>query len=140
MHERRLSMASETTRERTSTNGSGSTGGAAATRTAELGETLRAAGTGLSDAVGAARTAVPEFARSSQELADELMRRIHAGSDQQVSAGVAMSLGLAIGMLLGSAPRLLVAAALVPVAAMGFVLMDRRFQPRTTGQGSTRGS
>jgi len=133
-------MASETTRDRTTTNGTDRAGGPAPTRTAELGETLRAAGTGISDAVGGARTAVPELARTSQELAYEVMRRIQAGSDQQVSAGVAMSLGLAIGMLLGSAPRLLIAAALVPVAAMGFVLMDRRFQPRAAGQASTRGS
>ena len=68
------------------------------------------------------------------------MRRIQAGSDQQVSAGIAMSLGLAIGMLLGSAPRILVALALVPVAAMGFVLMDRRFQPRADGPAASRGS
>ena len=134
-------MASEATNDRTKSNGSGGPGTpAVTTRAAELGDALRAAGTGIGDAVGAARTAVPELARSSQELADELMRRIQAGSDQQVSAGVAMSLGLAIGMLLGSAPRLLVAVALVPVAAMGFVLMDRRFEPRPAGPAASRGS
>lgn len=123
-------MATEATHDRTKGNGSGPGKAPGTTRAAEVGDALRAAGSGIGDAVGAARTAVPELARSSQELADDLMRRIQAGSDQQVSAGVAMSLGLAIGMLLGSAPRLLVAIALVPVAAMGFVLMDRRFQPR----------
>jgi hypothetical protein len=134
-------MASEATNERTKSNGSGSPGKpGVTTRAADLGDALRAAGTGIGDAVGAARTAAPELARTSQELADELMRRIQAGSDQQVSAGVAMSLGLAIGMLLGSAPRILVAVALVPVAAMGFVLMDRRFEPRTGGSAASRGS
>jgi hypothetical protein len=68
------------------------------------------------------------------------MRRIQTGSDQQVSAGLAMSLGLAIGMLLGSAPRILVAVALVPVAAMGFVLMDRRFEPQPGGPPAGRSS
>ena len=134
-------MASEATNERTKSNGSGRPGKpGVTTRAADLGDALRAAGTGIGDAVGAARTAAPELARTSQELADELMRRIQAGSDQQVSAGVAMSLGLAIGMLLGSAPRILVAVALVPVAAMGFVLMDRRFEPRTGGSAASRGS
>jgi hypothetical protein len=134
-------MATEATHDRTKGNGSGGPAKAGGpTRAAELGDALRAAGTGISDAVGAARTAAPELARTSQELADELMRRVQAGSDQQVSAGVAMSLGLAIGMLLGSAPRILVALALVPVAAMGFVLMDRRFQPRAGGPVTSRGA
>ena len=134
-------MASEATTERTKSNGSGRPGKpGVTTRAADLGDALRAAGTGIGDAVGAARSAAPELARSSQELADEMMRRIQAGSDQQVSAGVAMSLGLAIGMLLGSAPRLLVAVALVPVAAMGFVLMDRRFEPRPGVSAASRGS
>jgi hypothetical protein len=134
-------MASEATNELTKSNGSGRPGKpGVTTRAADLGDALRAAGTGIGDAVGAARTAAPEFARTSQELADELMRRIQAGSDQQVSAGVAMSLGLAIGMLIGSAPRILVAVALVPVAAMGFVLMDRRFEPRPGGPPASRGS
>ncbi|HEX4898798.1 MAG TPA: hypothetical protein VFV53_10610 [Candidatus Limnocylindrales bacterium] len=134
-------MASEATHERTKRNGSGGPDKpGVTTRAADLGDALRAAGTGIGDAVGAARTAAPELARSSQELADELMRRVQSGSDQQVSAGVAMSLGLAIGMLLGSAPRILVAIALVPVAAMGFVLMDRRFEPRAGGQPASRAS
>jgi hypothetical protein len=67
------------------------------------------------------------------------MKRIEAGSDQQVSAGVTLSLGLAIGMLVGGAPRLFVAAALVPVAAMGLVLMDRRALGRASASSSSRG-
>lgn len=134
-------MASETIHDRPTTNGASGAGGpAGATRAGELGDALRAAGTGIGDAVGAVRIAVPGIVRTSQGLADDLLRRIEAGSEQQVSAGVAMSLGLAIGMLLGGAPRLLIAVALVPVAAMGFVLMDRRSQPRTGGQAASRGA
>jgi NhaP-type Na+/H+ or K+/H+ antiporter len=130
-------MASDATLDRTPTNGAGDAGGLALTRlAAEVGDTLRAAGSGLNDAVGAARTAVPELAQTTQEIADELMRRIQAGSDQQVSAGVAMSLGLAIGLLLGRAPRFLVAATLVPVAAMSLVLIDRRLEPRAATRAS----
>ncbi|TAK00922.1 MAG: hypothetical protein EPO36_06955 [Chloroflexota bacterium] len=120
-------MTSDATKERVKTNGASRAGGRTGIQRAEeLGGALRAAGSGLGDAVGAARAAVPELARTSQELADDVMHRIKAGNDEQVTAGVAMSLGLAIGMLLGSAPRLLIAAALVPVAAMGLVLMERR--------------
>jgi hypothetical protein len=134
-------MAGTTQTHERSTQSRGTTGeeSAMTTRTAEVRGALRSAGAGVSDAVDAARTAVPELARTSQELADGVMRRIQAGSDQQVSAGVAMSLGLAIGMLLGGAPRILIAAALAPLAAMAFVLMDRRY-PRTGTTTTARGA
>jgi ABC-type uncharacterized transport system ATPase subunit len=69
---------------------------------------------------------VPDVARASRKSIDEMFRAIETGSDERVSAGVTLSLGLAIGMLLGGAPRLLILAALAPVAAMGLVLQDRR--------------
>lgn len=125
-------MTRDATLDQTTNGTRRSEGRGQTTRAGELGGALKAAGTGLGDAVVAARAAVPELARTSQELADDVMRRIKAGNDEQVTAGVAMSLGLAIGMLLGSAPRLLIAAALLPVAAMGLVLMERR-----SGRGAT---
>jgi hypothetical protein len=62
------------------------------------------------------------------------MRTIETSSDERVAAGVTLSLGLAVGMLIGGAPRLLIAIALIPVAAIGMVMMDRR----TRGSGSGR--
>lgn len=69
---------------------------------------------------------VPDVARASRAAVDDMFKAIETGSDERVSAGVTLSLGLAIGMLLGGAPRLLILAALAPVAAMGLVLQDRR--------------
>lgn len=69
---------------------------------------------------------VPDVARASRKSIDDMFRAIETGSDERVTAGVTLSLGLAIGMLLGGAPRLLILAALAPVAAMGLVLQDRR--------------
>ena len=74
---------------------------------------------------------MPEVARVSRGAVDDLMRAIETGSDQQVTAGVSLSLGLAIGMLLGGAPRLLIALALAPVAIMGIALAERRTGRRT---------
>jgi ABC-type uncharacterized transport system ATPase subunit len=74
---------------------------------------------------------VPEVARASRSAVDDMFRAIETGSDERVSAGVTLSLGLAIGMLLGGAPRLLILAALAPVAAMGLVLQDRRKKAST---------
>ena len=69
---------------------------------------------------------VPDVARASRTAVDDMFKAIETGSDERVSAGVTLSLGLAIGMLLGGAPRLLILLALAPVAAMGLVLQDRR--------------
>ena len=78
---------------------------------------------------------VPTAARASRAAVDDLFRTIESGSDERVSTGVTLSLGLAIGMLVGGAPRLLIALALVPLAAMGLVMADRR-----TRAGSSRSS
>src|SRR6476659_6986798 len=80
---------------------------------------------------------MPEVARVSRSAVDDLMRAIETGSDQQVTAAVSLSLGLAIGMLLGGAPRLLIALALAPVAIMGIALAERRTgRTRSTTQSS----
>jgi hypothetical protein len=71
----------------------------------------------------------PEVARASRAAATDLFRAIETGSDERVSTGVTFSLGLAIGMLVGGAPRLLIALTLVPLAAMGLVMADRRVRP-----------
>jgi hypothetical protein len=68
---------------------------------------------------------LPEVARTSRSAIDDMFRTIESGSDERVTVGVSMSLGLAIGMLIGGAPRLLIALALTPVVAMGLVVADR---------------
>lgn len=75
---------------------------------------------------------VPDVARVSRAAVDDLVHAIEASSDERVSAGVTLSLGLAIGMLIGGAPRLLVVLALAPVAVMGLALADRRATPTRT--------
>jgi hypothetical protein len=76
---------------------------------------------------------VPTVARASQKAANDLFKAIETGTDGRVSAGVTLSLGFAIGLLVGGGPRILVLAALAPVAAMGMTIADRRARPgRTT--------
>jgi len=80
---------------------------------------------------------VPQVARASRSALDDLYRMIDTSSDERVTAGVTLSLGLAIGMLLGGANRLLIALSLIPVAVTGFVMADRRITTtRTTRSGS----
>jgi hypothetical protein len=86
---------------------------------------------------GAAETVasrLPEAATQTRAAVDEAARRIETGSDEMLTAGTSLSLGLAIGMLVGGAPRILVALALVPAAAMGLTILDRN--SRATGRRS----
>jgi hypothetical protein len=84
---------------------------------------------------GVGRT-MPDVARASRSAVDDLFRAVEKGSDERVTAGVSLSLGLALGMLIGGAPRLLIALALAPVAVMGLTLADRR-TGRTTRAATT---
>lgn len=75
---------------------------------------------------------MPDVARVSRSAVDDLFRAIETGSDERVTAGVSLSLGLALGMLIGGAPRPLILLALAPVVASGLVLADRRSTSRRT--------
>jgi hypothetical protein len=116
-------MTSDATATRTTTTRSrGANGG-------EPGGNAEAVQAALHEVRGALQgvgRSMPEVARVSRSAVDDLMRAVETGSDQQVTAGVSLSLGLAIGMLLGGAPRLLIALALAPVAVMGLAMLDRR--------------
>jgi hypothetical protein len=77
-------------------------------------------------AIDGARSAVPDVARASRAAVGNMVTAMETGSDDRTQAAVTLSLGLALGMLLGGAPRPLVVLALGPVAAMALVLGDRR--------------
>ena len=65
---------------------------------------------------------------------NESALRIQSSPDEVLAIGTALSTGIAIGLIIGGATRLLVGAALIPSAAMGFTLLSRytEMQPRTT--------
>jgi hypothetical protein len=104
------------------------------TRTSPSGEATDPMQTAVREVKGAIENvsrSMPEVARVSRGAVDDLFRVLETGSDERVTAGVSLSLGLALGMLLGSAPRLLVILALAPVVAAGFVIADRRATTRS---------
>ena len=77
---------------------------------------------------GAAETVaarLPDAAATTRAAVDEAARRMETGSDEMLTAGASLSLGLALGLLIGGANRILVALALIPAAAMGMTLLDR---------------
>ena len=118
-------MAAETTTQSTSTRSRTASGGDAS------GDAVQTAMREVRGAIENVGRSVPDVARASRSAVDDLFKVIETGSDERVTAGVSLSLGLALGMLLGSAPRLLVIIALAPVVAAGLVLADRRTKPST---------
>lgn len=82
-------------------------------------------GSNVRDAAETVATHLPEAAATTRAAVDEAARRIEAGSDEMLTAGTTLSLGLAVGMLIGGAPRILVVLSLIPAAAMGMTLLDR---------------
>lgn len=95
-------------------------------------ETARGTRANLADAAGTVRgvasdvaAKLPDAAASTRTAIDEADRQLKSSSDEMLSAGTTLTFGLALGLLIGGANRLLVAAALVPVAAMGLTLLGR---------------
>ncbi len=98
----------------------------------DIEETARGARGNIADAADAVKTAanevavrIPDAAATTRSALDEVDRQLKSGSDEMLSVGTTLTFGLAIGLLIGGANRLLVAAALVPVAAMGLTLLGR---------------
>ena len=102
----------------------------------EARNTVAVAANQVKGAIQGVSNQVPQVARASRSALDDLYKMIDTSSDERVTAGVTLSLGLAIGMLLGGANRLLIALSLIPVAITGFVMADRRVGGRTTRSGS----
>ena len=102
----------------------------------EIAATTRDVATEVADRANAVAARLPEAAATTRGAVEEAARRMEAGSDEMLAVGASLSLGLAIGMLVGGANRILVALALIPATAMGFTLLDR-YGSRTTTRRSS---
>jgi hypothetical protein len=122
-------MTSETRPTATSTRRGN---GADRARDTESQDVVRMAADEVRGALDTVSRSVPDVARTSRSLLDDALRAIDSGSDERLSAGLTLSLGLAIGLMIGGAPRFLTAVALVPVAAIGLAMVDRQSR---TGDG-----
>ena len=86
----------------------------------------------VAERASAVAARLPDAAASTRSAVEEATRRMEAGSDEALAVGTSLAVGLAIGLLIGGANRLLVALALIPATAMGFTLLDRYTGGRTT--------
>jgi len=90
-----------------------------------IGETVKDAADTAAQVATEALDRSMTVAQSSGAALADAGRALQDGSDERLSAGTLLSFGLALGLLLGGANRLLVVAALVPAAVMGLTLLDR---------------
>jgi hypothetical protein len=97
----------------------------------DLATTAKGIASDVADRAVAAAQRFPEAATATGAQLERASQRMRSESDEVLAVGTALSLGLAMGMLLGGASRLLVILALIPATAMGFTLFDRH--------GGTRG-
>jgi hypothetical protein len=101
-------------------------------RAAVVGDAVTDAAGTVRGAAEAASARLPEVAATTRLAIEDANRQMRAGSDEMLSVGSVLSFGFAMGLLIGGASRLLVAAALIPAAAMGLTLMDRVSRSRRT--------
>jgi hypothetical protein len=144
-----------TTKSEYETKSAGGSGSASTTGTSSgtgSTETSRPAAVGdaVSEAAGTVReaaanvrdvaaTRIPEVTATTRSAIEDANRQMQSSSDEMLAMGGALSFGLAIGMLVGGAPRLLVAGTLVPAVAMILTLLNRSGWNRTTKPRSMQG-
>jgi len=115
--------------------------------TTENEETRSGIGTAVADAAGTIRSAatdaavrLPEVASATRSALVEVDRQVEAGSDEMLTVGTALSFGMATGLLVGGANRLLVLAAFLPAAVLGLRLLDRSSTSRVTARRALAGA
>jgi len=92
---------------------------------ADLAATARGIASDVADRAVSAAQRLPEAATATGAQLGRANQMIRAESDEVLAVGTSLALGLAMGLLLGGANRLLVILALIPATAMGFTLFDR---------------
>lgn len=133
-------MTTSKSADRQGSSSSGGGGKNGASNGESAGSARETVGEVAANVRGAAETVaarLPEAAAQTRAVVDEAARRMETGSDEMLTAGTTLSLGLAIGMLVSGAPRLLVALALIPAAAMGLTLLDRNGGRSSAGRSRT---
>ena len=87
--------------------------------------TAKDVATGVADRAAAAAARLPDAVNATGAQLGIANDRIQRESDEVLTVGTSLSLGMALGLLLGGANRILVLLALMPAAAMGYTLFDR---------------
>lgn len=87
--------------------------------------TAKAIAADVADRAASAAQRLPEAASATGAQLERASQAMQRESDEVLAVGTSLSLGLAMGLLLGGASRLLVILALLPATMMGYTLFDR---------------
>jgi hypothetical protein len=91
----------------------------------DLATTAKGIAVDVADRAAAAAARLPDAANATGVQIGRANAIIRQESDEVLAVGTSLSLGLALGLLLGGANRILVILALIPATAMGYTLFDR---------------
>jgi len=105
----------------------------------KIGSTVAAAAGTIQSAAADAAERLPEVASATRSALVEVDRQVEAGSDELLTVGTALSFGMAAGLLLAGANRILVLSAFIPAAVLGLRLLDRSSRSRSV-RGALSGS
>ena len=100
-------------------------------------EGARSAAEGARDVAGEIVTRLPDASASTREVVGQANVQMQASSNETLIAGASLSVGVAIGLWAAGSSRVLVLMALIPAAAMGSTLLERR-SAQPTGARSRR--
>ena len=104
----------------------------------DLATTAKGIAADVADRAAAAAQRLPDAASVTGAQFERANQIIQSESDEVLAVGTSLSLGLALGLLLGGASRLLVILALVPATMMGFTLFDRHNGVRPASSSTVR--
>jgi hypothetical protein len=97
----------------------------ATSRRAAVGDAVADVASKVGTAASDAAARLPDVATTTKVALEGADREIRAASDDTLAAWSALSFGLAGGLLVGGANRLLVALAMLPAAVLTLAFLDR---------------
>jgi hypothetical protein len=77
------------------------------------------------EAIDRASAQMPAVMETASSALNESARRLDESPDDVLRIGAALSTGVALGLYIGGANRILVTLAMIPAVAMGFTLLGR---------------
>jgi hypothetical protein len=105
----------------------------ATSRRAAIGDAVVDVAGKVGSAAGDAAARIPDVAAQSRVALEGADRGIRAASDDTLATWSALSFGLASGLLVGGANRLIVALAMVPAAVLTLAFLDRTGRKNAPG-------
>ena len=102
------------------------------TRVAAFGDAVTDAASSVKGVAADAAARLPDVAATTRAAFEDANRQMRSESDEMLTIGSALSLGLAGGLLIGGANRLLVVGALLPALMMVLTMLDRSSRTRGT--------